>query len=101
MLKLIRTIDQSNGYIHLPGQSLPENVPDLDAMPRIDDLGDIDDVQERWGPNRGIYDAEEEEEWQKEWQVRGGKALGPAATIIRPPEGMVRPQGSAELAERV
>lgn len=91
MLKLLRVIDKSNGYIHLPGQTLPENHIDLDALPDVDELPDVDDVQERWGANRAVHDAEEEEEWQREWAVRGGQALGPAAQVVRMPEGATRP----------
>ena len=49
MLRLVRVIDKSNGYIHLPGPKLPEGVPELDHLPELHQLPDIDDVQERWG----------------------------------------------------
>lgn len=90
MLRLLRVIDKSNGYIHLPGQSTDINIPDLNNMPGIDELGTIEDVQERWGVNKELYDQEQDEEWEKEWQIRGGKALGPAATVIRPDAEAVR-----------
>lgn len=84
MLRLLRVIDKANGYVHLPGQSTDINIPDLDSMPGLDELGTIDDVQERWGPNKEVYDREQDEEWEKEWQIRGARDLGPAATVIRP-----------------
>jgi hypothetical protein len=94
MLKLLRIIDKSNGYIHLPGQS-DTGVPELGAMPDLEDLGTVEDVQERWGPNRALYDREEEEAWEKEWQLRAGTKMGPAATVIRPDEAAVREREQA------
>ena len=100
MLKLLRVIDRANGYVHIPGSALSGangeggmeameggagmKEINLEDMPDIDELGDIDDVQERWGQNKALYDEEEEKAWEKEWSVRGGRPLAPSTTIVRP-----------------
>ena len=86
MLKLLRILDNAIGYV--PQSEIDDwssiafgsrTIGDepgeqggglLAAMPGLDELGDVDDVQERWGPRKAEYDAKEVEGWEKEWEGR-------------------------------
>ena len=89
MLKLLRVLDNAIGYIPLrstrtlePGQQ--QDLDDaqvgeaelLDSMPTLEELGDVDDVQERWGWRKEEADREEEEAWEREWTMRNARESG-------------------------
>lgn len=97
MLKLLRVLDKANGYIHVPSSAANPSLQDMEQqlinqLPDVDELGDIDDVQERWGNKKEAYDEQEKEEWGREWERRGMPSSGPAVNVVRPPEGALRPE---------
>lgn len=75
MMKLLRVLDRVTGYVFIPNSSTTRtaNTHALfsSAMGLHDqDLGDVDDVQERWIDRRDEYDELETEGWRREGEMR-------------------------------
>jgi len=75
MLRLVRTVDRMTGYVYVPtsNPSAPNSMALLSSALRTEDLGDIDDVQERWIDRRDEYDELENEEWKREGEMRAAR----------------------------
>ncbi|ORY33780.1 cytoplasm protein [Naematelia encephala] len=86
MLKLLRLIDKATGYIFVPpststghanshalfSSALGIGGAGADTL----DLGDVDEVQERWGESREDYDEVEREGWRREAGMRASRQVG-------------------------
>ena len=75
MLKVLRVLDKVTGYIFVPNaiSTGTEDTHDLSrsAMTLADqDLGDVDDAQERWLDRKEEYDEVEREAWKREGEMR-------------------------------
>ncbi len=75
MMKLLRVLDRVTGYIFVPNSTSTQkaNTHALfsSAMGLSDrDLGDVDDVQERWVDRKEEFDELENEAWRKEGEMR-------------------------------
>ena len=73
-MKLLRVLDKVTGHVFIPESSTgPPGMRDMlsDAMEMRDlDLGDVDDVQDRWVDRRDEYDEMETDAWQGEGELR-------------------------------
>lgn len=106
MMKLLRQIDKATGYVFMASSSNDDEGGDDEMSSRRSTtqhnthalfstaqglapgwLGDIDDVQERWGRNKEVWDEVEREEWKKEGEMRAGQ------------RGVAERQSAAEGAE--
>ena len=80
MMRLLRTLDKATGYVFVPSSGRGDAPPNPHALlsaaagPLPSELGDIDDVQERWIDNRETYDELEREQWGLEAEVRARRA---------------------------
>jgi hypothetical protein len=107
MMKLLRQIDKATGYVFmshdLPNPSSGDHSHSHSTTTADNThalfstaqglapgwLGDVDDVQERWGRNKEVWDEVEREEWKKEGEMRAGQT-GSRGSI---PEGQDDGQG--------
>jgi hypothetical protein len=77
MMKLLKVLDRVTGYVYVPNATSTHtaNTHALfsSAMGiREEDLGDVDDVQERWIDRKEEYDEIERESWKREsWKREG------------------------------
>ncbi len=74
MMKLLRVLDRVTGYVFIPNSSSTGTTDThalfSSAMGMHQDLGDVDDVQERWIDRREEYDELEKEAWKREVEMR-------------------------------
>ena len=75
MMKLLRVLDKVTGHVFVPGSSLAQRsvIGDerSDGMGMRDlDLGDVDDVQDRWVDRRDEFDEMETDAWRREGEMR-------------------------------
>ena len=71
MLTLLRVLDRANGHVYGPTTSADsDDIRALMGEMGMQDLGDVDDVQERWIDRRGEYDEAEREAWKREGEMR-------------------------------
>lgn len=102
MMKLLRQIDKATGYVFMAPSYDPESTNEgrsttaqnthalfstAQGVSGTGWLGDVEDVQERWGRNKEVWDEREREEWRKEGELRAREGGG---------GGAVRGEGKGE-----